>query len=381
MTLPRMLRQSRHMAADMADQIRNFEELSVDLVPEERTQSALRLLARYFKYRGLYLERLFCLSQVRSHQSARRAEKPTWALSTDELLRFFQANELFEHNSVLNRLEDHWQSVVELVPSQLDTREELERYVISFAEYCDAIATTSAISEAYPIVDRSEAIGEIFARFGHPPTGRFASAARHHCRTFALSEKLYPWRRTANGQMAGKRYPLAMIQSGLGRDIETPKDLKEQKMEIPGLELNPDIKGDFDRSIEVLKWRLKDWDWEEIIEELFSDGGQSGDGAVFDNPNVNVIPGVGKAACQPIVFALASGIGRKRTSLGPVLVRLSEHLAECESITQLAVLVTDTIDPKTMQDRRRLFEIYQNKGVKFVLLLVRGKELHPLPFF
>ena len=151
-------------------------------------------------------------------------------------------------------------------------------------------------------------------------------------------------------------------------------------MNISGIELDGETLTDVEMWIERLSWQLEELGWDKIIRELNKNRKYASAEDLFGHPNINVIPGAAKSACHPAVIALASGTGRHSTSLGSVLNKLSEHLLECDGITKLAVLVTDTIDPRFMEERKRLFEIHrERKGVQFVLLLVRDRSLHAVP--
>lgn len=145
--------------------------------------------------------------------------------------------------------------------------------------------------------------------------------------------------------------------------------------------LDQDLQHTVKRVLDIIRSHVGDFPWDRAIGKICGDRVKLDGGLLTGSPVINIIPGQNASACLPIVFAFASGLGNKRTSLRPVLNALSEHIATCSEITKSVVMVTDTIDPRTMSDRAKLFEIYSQKGVSFEMYLVRQGQIFRVPFF
>jgi hypothetical protein len=344
------------------------------------------MMLRYLKYRGLFLERVHAWSQVSAHKKPPFAEHAGWVLTVKEIDRVFDLLNMAPDRFLRWMLES-WAERGQLIPTNLQTTEDLEAFLIGFSEYCDAISSRAAWEEhsemlAFELITPFESwLNERFGNLADLPEDRFAPAAKYHCRKFVLSEKLYPWRHTRNERSIEQAYPFAMMQSGFSPIEGRRREELIMEFDWRSLDLDQESLNRIRSVLDQLQSRMSDWDWDEFVGEFTKDGFQSGPGSMIGAPDFNVIPGEMKSACQPYVVAMASGLGRSRISLGNTLKALTEHLLRCEK-TEVAIVVTDVIDAKSMSNWITSLEIHQNKkGVKFLMLLARGRRLNQIPFF
>jgi hypothetical protein len=101
-----------------------------------------------------------------------------------------------------------------------------------------------------------------------------------------------------------------------------------------------------------------------------ADGGLAGSG-------INVIPSSGPGRCCPVVLAVAQS-GRRGYKLASVMRDLRHHLADCEPISRVVILVTDTwtgFEGEHLPDWRAA----ARRGVVFKPFLVAGGAMSPIP--
>ena len=373
----RLIDHSRISAARLAKTLRSLE-MRATYIDTSRSD-VIDLLCRYMVYRGQYLERVEAARQIKAHWKKLPLSQTRWQLSQSEFFRAMESNDV-RRADLVDRIEQQASLSFPDLRSTLDIQQDLDVFLMGLTRYVDLIACRNAWQEMFGDDQELSQLLDWFSDYRSLPEGRYADAAQYFSRKLLFAERLYPWRWSFNEEPISKRYSLLMLQSGI-QEAETKGMRMLFDIEQLELDLDQTEAARLRRFFERLHSRLSDFGWEEALSETLGDSWESGEGAFFDAPGINVIPGATKMGCMPVVVAMASGLGRKRTHLGPVCKKLSEHLAECAEISKAVIFLTDTVDPKTIEDRLKLFEIYQAKGIQFRMIVVRGNRMTPVPFF
>ena len=109
----------------------------------------------------------------------------------------------------------------------------------------------------------------------------------------------------------------------------------------------------------------------ELIRDLISESERQG--SSLGSSPINIIPGLSKGHCHPVLVALASG-NRGTNGLTSVLEKVKTHMISCFGVTQLALVYTDYWDAKTYDsDHRTTLEAISAKGATIVYLLAPWK--------
>ena len=109
----------------------------------------------------------------------------------------------------------------------------------------------------------------------------------------------------------------------------------------------------------------------DLIGDLISESERPGSSLV--SAPVNVIPGLSKGHCQPVLVAFASG-NRGSNGLSSVLEKVKTHMVSCFGVTRLALVYTDVWDAKMFDaDHRSTLEAISDKGATIVYLLAPWK--------
>ena len=109
----------------------------------------------------------------------------------------------------------------------------------------------------------------------------------------------------------------------------------------------------------------------ELIRDLISESERPGS-ALTSSP-INIIPGISKGHCHPVLVALASG-NRGANGLDSILEKVKTHVVSCSGVTRLALVYTDYWDAKLYDsDHRATLEAISDKGTTIVYLLAPWK--------
>jgi hypothetical protein len=127
------------------------------------------------------------------------------------------------------------------------------------------------------------------------------------------------------------------------------------------------------RRLEAL---LEDGTYRELVEQVLRTEGMS-QYPVYSEELINIIPGNQTAACTRISLAVAMG-SASTSSIGfPSVMRsVREHMIDCERMNRAVVLITDTWNPKQIEDHILDIRAHQRKGRFIVPHIVAGSNIH-----
>lgn len=92
---------------------------------------------------------------------------------------------------------------------------------------------------------------------------------------------------------------------------------------------------------------------------------------------INIIPGEQIAACTPIAVAVATGSSPTSATGFPCVMRaVREYMIDCERMARAVVLVTDTWNPRHIDEHIRDIRAHQRQGRFVVPHLVAGNRIH-----
>ena len=90
---------------------------------------------------------------------------------------------------------------------------------------------------------------------------------------------------------------------------------------------------------------------------------------------INVIPGDQKAACTQVALAMATGTSVGRYGFPGIMRSVREYMIDCERITNLVVLLTDTWGPRQIEEHLRDVYAHARQGRYVVPHLVTGGRI------
>ncbi|MDC0144466.1 hypothetical protein OAK45_08050 [Verrucomicrobia bacterium] len=124
---------------------------------------------------------------------------------------------------------------------------------------------------------------------------------------------------------------------------------------------------------------IRGGDLDSLIDDLLQGGGVNNNHS--SGGMINVIPGIGKGSCAPVLVAVSSGAGTSKRGIWGILKQVRTHLIECHPKTKRVVFFCDTWDPKKFENEfQEDLSIFQNVwGVKFVFIMCVGKGATRLP--
>lgn len=109
----------------------------------------------------------------------------------------------------------------------------------------------------------------------------------------------------------------------------------------------------------------------ELISDLISESERPGS-SLTSSP-INIIPGLSKGHCHPVLVALASG-NRGANGLASILEKVKTHMVSCSGVTRLALVYTDYWDAKMYDaDHRSTLGAISAKGATIIYLLAPWK--------
>ena len=105
-----------------------------------------------------------------------------------------------------------------------------------------------------------------------------------------------------------------------------------------------------------------------------------GEGAIShharDGDLINVIPGHQKVACTRITLAMSAGTSPIRGLGFPSVMRsVREHLIDCEQVTRVVILLTDTWNPRLNKEHIGDVMAHARRGRYVVPHLVSGAKV------
>jgi len=115
---------------------------------------------------------------------------------------------------------------------------------------------------------------------------------------------------------------------------------------------------------------ISDWISDQIA-------GSERPGSPLTEKPINVIPGVSRLHCHPLLVAFSSG-GKGTNGLPKILEAVKTHLASCAGVTRVALIYTDYWDAKMYDsDHRATLEALAGRGTGIVYILVPWKGSRP----
>ena len=118
--------------------------------------------------------------------------------------------------------------------------------------------------------------------------------------------------------------------------------------------------------------------YDDFADAVTAHGGQSGSRSLIgNNAPINLIPSESDGICCSTVVAVARG-GRdtkRGNGIRQVMRSLRAHLIDCLRETQLALVLTDTVDPLIKESREDLLA-HGRRGVAVIVLHVVGNTIN-----
>ena len=113
----------------------------------------------------------------------------------------------------------------------------------------------------------------------------------------------------------------------------------------------------------------------ELIRDIVSTSERPG--SPFHGSPINIIPGVAKANCYPVLIALAAG-RRGKNGLPHILDEVRAHMMDCEGKTKVALVFSDCWDASEFETAHRAsFRSLAARGAKIVFLVSPWLEGEP----
>jgi hypothetical protein len=141
---------------------------------------------------------------------------------------------------------------------------------------------------------------------------------------------------------------------------------------VPPDQDGPDLGGEVQRILGVLKQRISEMGYEAFLEDLLSEDLAEGAELPSSGEKVNIIPGFKQDCCCPLLIALSRGAG-KRSAIGfpRIMELMKSHLFQCKGITREVVFLCDQWDSATLrQDHLPFLRACHRAGIHFTFLMV-----------
>ena len=141
------------------------------------------------------------------------------------------------------------------------------------------------------------------------------------------------------------------------------------------LELPMEIERTISELVHRLQNRLAEGTYGELVDYLVRRQGIS-DHSQAEGDTINVIPGQQRLACTRITLAVSTGTS-STGALGfqSVMRAVREHMIDCERMTKAVILLTDTWNPRHVEEHIRDIHAHSRHGRFVVPHLVTGNRI------
>jgi len=141
------------------------------------------------------------------------------------------------------------------------------------------------------------------------------------------------------------------------------------------LELPMEIERTISELVHRLQNRLAEGTYGDLVDHLVRGQGISHQ-SLSDGDMINVIPGQHRLACTRITLAVSTGAS-PTGSLGfqSVMRAVREHMIDCERMTKAVILLTDTWNPRFIEEHIRDIHAHSRHGRFIVPHLVTGNRI------
>jgi hypothetical protein len=144
------------------------------------------------------------------------------------------------------------------------------------------------------------------------------------------------------------------------------------------VDLPEDIKRILGKLLERFAIQLSDGPYRDVVERVLR-GELSGDSRSVDGELINVLPGDLRLACTRISLALSMGTSpTSPLSFTAVMRSVREHLIDCQHISRVVVLLTDSWSPRQIEEHVRDIEAHRRMGRIVLPYLVSGGRITPV---
>jgi hypothetical protein len=199
---------------------------------------------------------------------------------------------------------------------------------------------------------------------------------------YKISEWLFSWMKTFDQRSFRNVYQpiFAIYESDLEKVMS--------RIDPIWISVSNELDEDFDdrenlRSmIERITVAVSEIGYDGVAAAIVSHGGQSGRESMIGNLQpINLIPSESTGECCRLVLVVAHGgkASRKR-GFPSVMRQLRAHLISCARESKLVVILTNTWDPKLIEESRLDLLAHRQQGTKFVALLATGNSITHIPF-
>ena len=125
-----------------------------------------------------------------------------------------------------------------------------------------------------------------------------------------------------------------------------------------------------------LEGQLRDGTYRDLVERVLRPDGMS-QYPVSGGELINIIPGNQLAACTRIAVAVATGSSPTSSVGFPSVMRaVREYMIDCERMAKAVVLITDTWNPRQIEEHIRDIRAHQRQGRFVVPHLAAGSHIH-----
>jgi len=125
-----------------------------------------------------------------------------------------------------------------------------------------------------------------------------------------------------------------------------------------------------------LEGQLRDGSYRDLVERVLRPDGMS-HFPISGGELINIIPGNQITACTRIAVAVATGSSPTNSVGFPSVMRaVREYMIDCERMAKAVVLITDTWNPRQIDEHIRDIRAHQRQGRFLVPHLAAGGRIH-----
>lgn len=195
---------------------------------------------------------------------------------------------------------------------------------------------------------------------------------------YRASEWIYPWMRDERFKDGLGTYPLMSSLPSIQQEIAMQKFKEIMPAVIDVLPGNYEDYDNLESIIDRVTRAISELGYDEFADSVIAHGGQSGGRSLLGNTGpVNLIPSSGSGSCCPTVVAVARGSRdtKRGNGIRQLMRSLRAHLIDCLHKTQVALILTDTVDPLISESREDLLA-HGRRGVAVIVLHVVGNTIN-----